>query len=54
MVDAAVSGSVAPQLRPQLAPVLKALDSGDADALVVAGLDRITRSLFSWAELVER
>ena len=35
-------------------PVLEALDSGDGDALVVARLDRITRSLLAWAELVER
>ena len=30
------------------------LDAGRASALVVARLDRITRSLLAWAELVER
>ena len=54
VVDAGVSGSVPPDRREQLGPVLEALDSGDGDALVVARLDRITRSLLAWAELVER
>ena len=54
VVDAGVSGTVPPDHREALGPVLEALDSGTAGALVVARLDRITRSLFSWAELVER
>ena len=54
VVDAAVGGSVPPDRREALGPALAALDAGDADALVVARLDRLTRSLLSWAELVER
>ena len=54
VVDAGVSGSVPLERRDALGPALEALDSGDADALVVARLDRITRSLLAWAELVER
>ena len=54
VVDAGVSGSVPPEGREALGPALEVLDSGEAGALVVARLDRITRSLFSWAELVER
>ena len=38
-----------------LGPALEALDgAGVGDALVVARLDRVTRSLLAWAELVER
>ena len=54
VIDAGVSGSVAPDRRDALGPALEALDAGDAGALVVARLDRITRSLLAWAELVER
>ena len=54
VVDAGVSGSVPLERRDALGPALEALDSGNADALVVARLDRITRSLLAWAELVER
>ena len=53
VVDAGVSGSVAPERRPALGPVLETLDGAGA-ALVVARLDRVTRSLLAWAELVER
>ena len=54
IVDAGVSGSVAPERRPALGPALEALDAGNAEALVVSRLDRVTRSLLAWAELVER
>ena len=55
VVDAGVSGSVAPERRPALGPALEALDgAGAGAALVVARLDRVTRSLLAWAELVER
>ena len=54
VIDAAVSGAVAPDRRGALGPVLAVLDAGDADALVVARLDRLTRSLLAWAELVQR
>ena len=55
VVDAGVSGSVAPERRPAVGPALEALDGvGAGAALVVARLDRVTRSLLAWAELVER
>ena len=54
VVDAAVSGSVPPERREALGPALEALDAGDADALVVARLDRIARSTMDWLVLVER
>ena len=54
IVDAGVSGAVPPDHRPALGPTLEALDAGNADALVVGRLDRVTRSLLAWAELVER
>ena len=54
IVDAGVSGAVAPESRPALGPTLEALDAGNAEALVVRRLDRVTRSLLAWAELVER
>ena len=44
---------VAPERRPALGPALAALDGAGA-ALVVARLDRVSRSLLAWAELVER
>ena len=54
IVDAGVSGAVPPDHRPALGPALEALDAGNAAALVVGRLDRVTRSLLAWAELVER
>ena len=54
VIDAGVSGSVDPERRDALGPALVSLDAGDAEALVVARLDRITRSLQAWADLVER
>ena len=54
VIDGAVSGAVAPDRRGALGPALAVLDAGDADALVVARLDRLTRSLLAWAELVQR
>lgn len=43
--DEGVSGSVAPSDRPELAQALEMLAAGEADALVVAKLDRATRSV---------
>jgi DNA invertase Pin-like site-specific DNA recombinase len=40
--------------RPAIAAALEALDAGKADALVVAKLDRLSRSLLDFAGLVER
>ena len=54
VVDAGVAGSVAPDRREQLGPTLEALDAGDGDALVVARLDRITRTTMDWLKLAER
>ena len=54
VIDAGVSGSVDPERRDALGPALLSLDAGDIEALVVARLDRITRSLQAWADLVER
>ncbi|MFN8111467.1 MAG: recombinase family protein [Thermoleophilia bacterium] len=42
------------QRRPSLAEALRMVDSGEADALVAAKLDRISRSLLDFAGLVER
>ena len=55
VVDAGVSGAVAPERRPALGPALEALAAAGAGAaLVVSRLDRVARSLLAWAELVER
>lgn len=45
LVDEGVSGSVSPSRRPALAEALAMLAAGDADALMVAKLDRATRSV---------
>jgi DNA invertase Pin-like site-specific DNA recombinase len=46
--------SAATLARPRLARVLDRLDRGDADALVVSALDRLTWSVRDLAKLVER
>src|SRR5690242_6416178 len=40
--------------RPGLARALQAIEGGDAEALIVAKLDRLSRSLLDFAQLVER
>lgn len=40
--------------RPGLEAAIAAIEAGEADALVVAKLDRLSRSLLDFAELVER
>src|SRR5947209_5657243 len=40
--------------RPGLSRALGRLDSGEADAIVVYGIDRLTRSLRDWSTLIER
>jgi site-specific DNA recombinase len=40
--------------RPGLAEVLELLDSGAADGVVIAKLDRLTRSLRDWLRLIEK
>ncbi len=52
-VDAGVSGSVAPRERPALAEALAMLEAGEADALVVAKLDRASRSMGDLVDLMK-
>ncbi len=51
--DAGVSGKTIDR-RPALARALASVDSGQASALVVAKLDRLSRSLLDFAGLMER
>ncbi len=53
-VDECVSGKTPPEKRPGLAAALEMLDSGDADVLVVAKLDRLARSMARFTSLLER
>ena len=52
--DNATSGAVAPIKRPAFAEALRLLESGEADALVVAKLDRATRSVADLCDLLDR
>lgn len=54
VVDVGVPESVPPDRRKAMGPALESLDRGDADALVAVRLDRITRSVRTLAEMVER
>jgi DNA invertase Pin-like site-specific DNA recombinase len=51
--DAGISGK-STERRPALARALAAVDSGEAQALVVAKLDRLSRSLLDFAGMMER
>lgn len=53
LTDEGVSGSVAPEKRPGLAEALRMLRKGQADALVVAKLDRATRSVGDLCALLD-
>ena len=53
ITDRGVSGSIPPRKRAGLGPVIEMLEAGDADVLVVSSLNRISRDLSIWAELVE-
>lgn len=53
LTDEAVSGSIAPEKRPQLARALEMLKDGDADTLVVAKLDRATRSVSDLCQILD-
>ena len=55
-VEVVVDGGVSAKSldRPGLSRVLAALDSGEATALVVYKLDRLTRSLADWSSLIDR
>lgn len=52
--DNGISGKVAPDARPALSEALTMLDNGEADVLVVAKLDRLTRSMGALSTLLER
>ena len=52
--DNATSGAVAPIKRPAFAEALAMLESGEVDALVVAKLDRATRSVADLCDLLDR
>lgn len=52
--DEGVSGSVAPEARRGLGRALKMLDGGEADVLVVAKLDRLSRSVVDLSLLLDR
>jgi len=53
LVDEAMSGSVDPMKRPALAEALDMLATGEADTLVVAKLDRATRSVADLCTLLD-
>jgi len=53
LTDEGVSGSIAPEKRPQLAEALRMLAAGEADTLVVAKLDRATRSVADLCHLLD-
>jgi len=53
LVDAGISGSTPPSSRPALAQALEMLAAGSADALVVAKLDRATRSVADLCYLLD-
>jgi len=53
LVDEGLSASIAPTKRPALAQALTMLAAGEADTLVVAKLDRATRSVADLCELLE-
>lgn len=53
VVDAGISGGKSAQERPQLAAVLEQLAKGHADVLLVAKLDRLSRSAADGAALLE-
>ncbi|WP_373071109.1 recombinase family protein [Gemmatimonas sp.] len=54
LTDEAVSGGVAPDARPALSEALSTLDAGHADVLIVAKLDRLTRSVSALGPLLDR
>ena len=56
LVAVVVDGGVSARTldRPGLASVLAMLDDGRADGLLVAKLDRLTRSLADWSALIDR
>ncbi len=53
LTDEGVSGSIAPEKRPQLTEALRMLAEGEATTLVVAKLDRATRSVADLCHLLD-
>ncbi len=53
MVDEGISGSTAPEQRPALARALEMLANDEADMLVVAKLDRATRSVSDLCQILD-
>ncbi|GJF17805.1 hypothetical protein NGTWS0302_16760 [Mycolicibacterium cyprinidarum] len=51
--DGGVSGGKAPQLRPGLAAALEAVQTGQAERLIVAKIDRLSRKFRDAVELME-
>ena len=54
LTDEATSGAISPADRPALGEALEMLGQGQADALVVAKLDRATRSVTDLCDLLDR
>jgi DNA invertase Pin-like site-specific DNA recombinase len=54
LADEGVSGKIEPERRPALSDALDRLCTGQADVLVVAKLDRLTRSVRHLGELLDR
>jgi len=54
VTDEGVSGSVAPDARGGLGRALRMLDGGEADVMVVAKLDRLSRSVVDLSLLLDR
>jgi DNA invertase Pin-like site-specific DNA recombinase len=53
-IDPAVSASKRPEDRPELGPMLDALDRGEADGLMVAKVDRAARSTLDLLHMLQR
>jgi len=53
IVDAGVSGKIDPTKRPGFGAAVAMLDAGDADVLVVAKLDRLSRSIVGLSGLLD-
>ncbi len=54
ILDNAVSGTITPKNRPGLSQALELLDSHQADVLIVASLDRLSRSVRDVLDLADR
>jgi len=53
-VDEGISGAIAPKKRPALAQALELVETGAADVLVVASLDRVSRSVSDLCDLLDQ